>query len=60
MIVTHLPFQFLPLVTLATLGLLVRRIALERHAMQKRAMAFEPVVGLRAVETGSSLAGAAR
>lgn len=30
-IVTHLPFQFMPLVTLASLALLVSRIAQERH-----------------------------
>ncbi|KVL01663.1 glycosyltransferase family 87 protein [Burkholderia territorii] len=30
-IVTHLPFQFMPLVTLASLAMLVSRIARERH-----------------------------
>jgi hypothetical protein len=30
-VITRLPFQFLPLLTLTTLGMLVRRIALERN-----------------------------
>lgn len=39
MIVTRLPLQFLPLLTLATLGMLVRRIALERSSQPMRAPA---------------------
>lgn len=50
MIITRLPIQFLPLVTVATLGLLVRRIALERRGIHVRAMAFEPIAKLRAAE----------
>ncbi|MGF6572003.1 hypothetical protein ABH945_004124 [Paraburkholderia sp. GAS333] len=37
-IVTRLPFQFLPLLTMTTLGMLVRRIALERNGIAIRAM----------------------
>jgi hypothetical protein len=50
MIVTRLSFQFLPLLTVTTLGMLVRRIALERNSMPVRVPAFEPGTGTRAAD----------
>jgi hypothetical protein len=52
-VVSRLPFQFLPLISAATLAMLVRRIALERNPMH----ALPPATGrrYRAAEPGGRL-----
>ena len=53
MIVTRLPFQFLPLITVTTLGMLARRIALERNSMPVPAPAASQITGTRAADHGT-------